>query len=148
MARASNLIRVWRGGPWLWLDLLIATLELARARRRLGRHSARTLLKVAHRQGRPDQLGAPGAARLADRVAYAVPRAAAYVPWRADCFIQALAAQSWLARRGVASEIWIGVRHDRAPGFEAHAWLTHEERTITGGHVKDFVPIAGPNTQL
>jgi len=144
----AALGRALSRGPRTWCDLLIAVLELARARRRLGRHSARALIELARRQCRPDRPAPSRAATLPDRVAYAIPGVAAHVPWRADCFIQALAAQSWLARSGVPSEISIGVRQDRAPGFEAHAWLVHDGRNITGGDVTGFTPIVEAATQL
>lgn len=147
MSRLSGTARALRLGPQIWPDLAVATLELARARWRLGRHSARALIELSRRQGRPDAPVPPGAEALADRVAFAIPRVAARLPWRADCYIQALAAQSWLARSGVPSEIWIGVRRDRAPGFEAHAWLLHDGRTVTGGDHSGFLPLVRPDTK-
>lgn len=147
MARARALLLALRSGPRVWPDLLIATVLLAQARRRLGRESTRALIELARRQGRSESPAPPGADALVDRVAFAIPRVAAHLPWRADCFIQALAAQSWLARAGVSSEIWIGVRKDRVPGFEAHAWLLQDGRTVTGGDVSGFVPLVTPDTK-
>jgi hypothetical protein len=135
-------------GAGLWLDVARATAELALARWRLGRRSARALIELAQRQGRPPRPAPPGAAGLAGRVAFVIPRVAARVPWRADCFVQALAAQSWLARSGVPSDLYIGVRRDRAPGLEAHAWLRHGDRIVTGGDVSGFVPLVAPDTPL
>lgn len=89
----------------------------------------------------------PEALALVERVAFAVPRAAARVPWRADCWVQAMAAQAWLAGEGVASHIYIGVRQDRG-GFEAHAWLRKDDRIVTGGEVEGFVPLVTPATPV
>ncbi|TNC46858.1 lasso peptide biosynthesis B2 protein [Rubellimicrobium rubrum] len=135
-------------GPRTWFDLGRAALELGRARWRLGRHSGRALMRMA-RQGNPTNPKAGLTdSTMVDRVAFAVPRVAGHVPWRADCFVQALAAQSWLARTGVPSDILIGVRQDRAPGFEAHAWLRHGDRIVTGGDVSGFVPLVTPDRDL
>lgn len=141
-------MRVLRLGPGAWSSLGVAALELARARLRLGRHTARALIELSRRQSHPDRPAPPDADAAVDRVAFAIPRMAAQVPWRADCFVQALAAQSWLARRGVPSDIWIGVRQDRPSGFEAHAWLRHGDRIVTGGDVSGYTPLVTPHTQM
>lgn len=148
MGSGAALLRVLRLGPRDWGALPVAAWELARARRRLGRHRAQALIELSRRQGRPSRPTPPGAGALVDRVAFAIPRVAARLPWRADCWVQALAAQAWLARHGVPSEIWIGVRQDRAPEFEAHAWLLQQGRTVTGGDLTGFVPLVTPLTDL
>lgn len=136
-----------RLGPVAWLDLSRAALELARARRRLGRHAAPELIRQGRRTPASPPLPPAQAEALLDRVAFAVPRAAGHVPWRADCWVQAMAAQAWLARAGVASDIFIGVRQDRGR-FEAHAWLRRGERIVTGGEVEGFAPLVTPDTPL
>lgn len=127
-----------------WLDVLRAVRHLATARMVHRRKGAADLLRLAQVRG-----GAPGRDEaLARRVAAAIPRAAARVPWRSDCFVQALAAQDWLARNGIGSELHIGVRTDAPQGFAAHAWLRHGEITVTGGDSSAYRPIAGPDTPL
>jgi hypothetical protein len=145
--RPADLGRALRLGPRVWSDLGRAALELARARWRLRRHSARDLLDLGRRQAAPSRPLPPNGAAILDRVAFAVPRVAARVPWRADCWVQALAAQSWLAQEGVPAEIWIGVRQDRG-GFEAHAWLRSGDRAVTGGDGEGFVPLVAPDRPL
>lgn len=127
--------------PGLWPCLILAVWELALARLALGRQSARDLLGRA--QDPLSGSGAPDPA-LPARVAWAIPRVAARVPWRADCLVQAMAARRWLARAGIATDLWIGTRKDRAPGFEAHAWLCHDGAVITGGDIGGFVPLVTP----
>ncbi len=138
LRRAVNAMRL---GPSGWRDIARASLELALANRRLGSRSARELL-------RPDApkspaVLAPGQARLVERVAYVIPRMGELVPWRADCLVQALAAQRWLERAGVASDICIGVR--RLDEFEAHAWLKVGDRVVTGGDISSYQPILTPS---
>lgn len=53
--------------------------------------------------------------------------------------IQAIAAQNWLAAKGLPSEIRIGVERPEATGFGAHAWLVHGEDVVTGGDVARYV---------
>ena len=79
--------------------------------------------------------------RLVERVAYVVPRVAARLPWRADCLIQARAAEHWLATAGIASELHFGVAKIKQPTFEAHAWLTVGDRIVTGGDISGYVPL-------
>lgn len=85
---------------------------------------------------------------LAQRIARAIPRAAGRVPWRSDCFVQALAAQYWLAQSGIGSELHIGVRTDVPGGFAAHAWLRHGDLTVTGGDFSAYQPVFSPKTPI
>jgi len=66
----------------------------------------------------------------AKRIPQAVRLAAAPVPG-ASCLTQALAAQILFARRGIASDLQIGV--ENAQGFKAHAWLEIEGEPLLGG---------------
>ena len=92
--------------PSIWLDLLRATFELALARYRLGAEHPKQLLLRARQFSQPSQTPAHATA-IAARVAFAIPRVAARLPWRADCFIQAMAAQRWLQRKGIPSALMI-----------------------------------------
>ena len=114
-------------------DLGRATIELAIARVRLGamQDGAAVSLKALSPEGEA----------LVERVAYAIPRVAARVPWRADCLVQAMAAQRWLASSGVDSTIHFGVPREKPPQFEAHAWLTAGHRLVTGGDISGYVPL-------
>ncbi|GAA4716673.1 hypothetical protein GCM10023325_11470 [Sphingomonas lutea] len=76
-----------------------------------------------------------------DRVGIAIARACYRVPWRADCLIQALAAQRWLRRHGIPSRVAIGIRESGANPFEAHAWLISGDTVVTGGDVRDYLPL-------
>jgi hypothetical protein len=134
--------------PAVWVDLLRALLELALARRRLGSHPAKALLLQARAFAQPTQATPSNAEQLAARVAFAIPRVAARLPWRSDCFIQAMAAQRWLQRQGIASSLSIGTRKDNDGTFQAHAWLTCGELSITGGDVSGYVPLVTENTPL
>lgn len=57
--------------------------------------------------------------------------------------VQAIAAQEWLARLGMASEIRIGVERPEDGPFAAHAWLVRKERIITGGDVARYSLLLG-----
>jgi hypothetical protein len=108
----------------------------------LARKATRELLAAGDvPDGLPPALTA-GQRNLVERVAYAIPRVGARVPWRSDCLVQALAARHWLAREGVASNLTIGVRNEG--GFAAHAWLKVGDEVVTGGPIADFAPLFGP----
>ena len=146
--------RVWRDTavifrlkPGGWLDLLRAAGELALARYRLSTSAPKDLLRQTPLQSLPDQPPHDPAA-LPARVAFAIPRVAARVPWRSDCFVQALAAQRWLQRKNIPSALMIGTRKDADGAFQAHAWLTCNDRIITGGDVSGYVPLVTPTTTL
>lgn len=80
---------------------------------------------------------------LADRIGFIVARLAKRLPWRSDCVVQAIAAQEWLARLGMASEIRIGVERPEDGPFAAHAWLVRKERIITGGDIARYSLLLG-----
>lgn len=108
------LIRAAALGAKAWLDLAHAAMELAIANRRLASRAARKLLLLAQDDARGDalQVLSDNQRRWVNRVAFATPRMGAHVPWRSDCFVQALAAQSWLRRKGIAAALYIGVRKE------------------------------------
>lgn len=76
-------------------------------------------------------------ADLARRTAWAVTRAAKWVPG-ATCLTQAFACQWLLARQGYASTIRIGVAEGGARAFRAHAWLVSGGRTVIGDAGRDL----------
>jgi hypothetical protein len=72
-------------------------------------------------------------ARLeAARVARLVSVAARHGVYRANCLRQALVAWWLLGRRGVATNLVIGVRKDEQ-GFAAHAWVELDGDIVLGG---------------
>jgi hypothetical protein len=69
---------------------------------------------------------------LAQDIGWAVTRAARYVPFRAVCLPQAIAAQAMLSRRGVPSVMHFGVVKKPGEALAAHAWLSAAEVEVTG----------------
>jgi len=118
-------------------DLIRAGVELGIARLRLGKFRSRDVFdEVARGQHWLNSTKL----MLVDRVAYLIPRVAARLPWRADCLVQALAAQRWLASHNIATSIQIGVPRDPRVQFEAHAWLIAGDRVVTGGDIDRYIP--------
>lgn len=76
------------------------------------------------------------------RVRYAIRRANGRVPG-AKCLADAFTAQVMLARRGVTSELKIGVKKE-GDALDAHAWLEREGRCIVGeGQLEEFTRLEG-----
>lgn len=126
--------------PHIWPDLLRAVSNLAWARRKLGSVAPSALLQ---RQAGLALAPAADQAELVKRVAIAIPRAASRVPWRSDCLVQALAAERWLAKKGVGTVLCIGARKDEQAQFHAHAWLKAGETIVTGGDIEPYAPLVG-----
>lgn len=127
--------------PVPWLDAGRALFELAFARLGHARLQVPRIHYWNHRSaatGRAPTAAQPADAATIDRVAYVVPRVAYYLPWRSDCLIQAMAAQRWLDRLGIATSIVIGVDKPENGEFAAHAWLQYGDRIVTGGEVSNF----------
>ena len=86
---------------------------------------------------RSDQL------EVVQEVGWAVTRAARYVPFRAVCLPQAIAAKAMLNRRDVPNVMHFGVAKRTDLPLEAHAWLDAGAVEVTGYPIRhDFVEVA------
>ncbi len=82
-------------------------------------------------------------AALAQEIGWAVTRSARYVPFKAVCLPQAMAARVMLKRRGVASVLHFGAARGEDKPLDAHAWLDAAGVEVTGYPVaKQFAEIA------
>ena len=131
--RKSKLRRFWQLEPADKVLLLRAVLWLAICRIWLG---------LVPFQCLADRLSAGKGVTQVDpallrRVCTAVTTAAANVPWRSDCFPQAIAASRLLHRYGYASTIHLGIDKVDGDGLSAHAWLSCGDAVVTGGMQTD-----------
>jgi len=80
--------------------------------------------------------GMPDEAHVAREVGWAVTRSARYVPFKAVCLPQAMAARVMLSRRGIASVMHFGAAKnttsDEHKPLDAHAWLDAAGVEVTG----------------
>jgi hypothetical protein len=70
--------------------------------------------------------------RVARAVGWAVRSSAPYMPFRAVCLQQAIAAQAMLRRRGIASVMHFGAGKSDDKPIDAHAWLDAAGVKVTG----------------
>lgn len=85
----------------------------------------------------------PEHAALAGEIGWAVTRAARYVPFKAVCLPQAMAARAMLSRRGVKSILHFGAARGKEKPLDAHAWLDAAGVEVTGYPVaNEFAEIA------
>lgn len=56
-------------------------------------------------------------------------------PWESKCLVQALTAQIILKMLKIPTTLYLGVAKNEGNRLEAHAWLRHGEKIITGGDV-------------
>lgn len=93
----------------------------------------------------------PGSRQAAERVSWAVSATSRWVPWRATCLMEAVAAKKLLERRGVSSTLYLGVASaDPETAFEAHAWLRCGTAIVTGDAERQrftAVTAFGPHTR-
>lgn len=123
-------------------DLLRATWELAVARWRLAASRPADLLQSSVQADAAP--AGPASGDQAKRVAFAIGAMGARVPWRSDCLVQALAGQRWLARLGIASDLFVGVKPPAAANLDAHAWLKVGDEVVIGGETAAYSPLVGP----
>ena len=124
--------------------LLVARLALIfvpfpQLARRLGSFVSPTDPRAAPAATEPDS----EVARLAQEISWAVTRAARYVPFKAVCLPQAMAARVMLKRRGVKSVMHFGAAKGALKPLDAHAWLDAAGVEVTGYPVaENFAEIA------
>ena len=70
--------------------------------------------------------------RIAEEIGWAVTRSARYVPFKAVCLPQAMAARVMLKRRGVKSVMHFGAAKGQDKPLDAHAWLDAAGVEVTG----------------
>jgi hypothetical protein len=125
---------------WLLLArLALIVVPFPKLARRLGRFVAPGDARALQAK----TAGADDAARLASEIGWAVTRSARYVPFKAVCLPQAMAARIMLKRRGVASVMHFGAARGQDQPIDAHAWLDAAGVEVTGYPVaKNFAEIA------
>jgi hypothetical protein len=121
---------------------VVAAWELTRASLELrlrSRTAAARLGPVSHGDSAPSASDPQlHEARLIGR---AITLVAHRLPWHPTCLRQALAAQRMLRRRGIGSELHLGVTGASEAG--AHAWVTVGGEPVVGGQgLERFVPLA------
>jgi len=119
--------------------LLEATFALLRARVRLlimpFREVAREIGTLASPHdlscSRPTEIGSADVVMIRN-VGWAVRTMASFVPFKAVCLQQAMAAHAMLQRRGIASVMHFGAMPGGFERLEAHAWLDAAGIKVTG----------------
>jgi hypothetical protein len=132
-----------------WVLLAVAVAELSIARFKLQSFTARSLLEeTAPTRTAPLAVNEDTSRQeaLVTRVSWAIQRTAPHLPWRSDCLVQALAAQRWLRRGQVGSQLSLGVRKGSSDVIEAHAWLRCGNIVVTGGASEDYVALMQTRT--
>lgn len=89
-------------------------------------------LEKTRRRSLPKTLVRSEAGPDVARMAWAVRRTARFVPM-ATCLTRALALQIMLSRKGLPTELFLGVGHSKAKEFIAHAWIERDSAILIGG---------------
>ncbi len=67
-----------------------------------------------------------------------VKKVSLYVPYRSQCFEQALVIKFMLNRRGISSTIYFGVANDDPHQLKAHAWVRSGNYIVSGNRGKEL----------
>jgi hypothetical protein len=109
----------------------------------LARHLGTFVPPTDPRALRVKTASADGQMLVAEDIGWAVTRAARYVPFRAVCLPQAMAARVMLRRRGIDSVMHFGAAKGTDKPLDAHAWLDAAGVEVTGYPVAaEFAEIA------
>lgn len=125
---------------WLLLArLALIVIPFPRLARHLGTFVTPTVARALQTKSKRSQ----DDTRRAEEVGWAVTRSARYVPFKAVCLPQAMAARVMLKRRGVASVLHFGAAKGQDKPLDAHAWLDAAGVEVTGYPVaNNFAEIA------
>ena len=96
----------------------------------LGRHAVETKL-----QSISSKVESP------HRVTCAVDAAERRVPWKTECLVRAIAAQSMPQRRRASGMIFLGLTQDDHDERKAHPWLRCRDETVAGRSGQDAFTI-------
>lgn len=116
--------------PDEWRLLMAAPLALpltALALRRWGLRRVQATLAVRRPRSRPEIVNESATAR---RIAWCVQVTAAYAPWPANCLQRSVVLWWFLLRRGIDSDLRIGVRRGDHGVLDFHAWIEHGGEVI------------------
>lgn len=132
--------------PWerrLLVGILLLLPTIGGALRVMGFNRTRALLeRCASSTPSPGATGGPpGAQETARRTARLVAIAASRGAYRATCLRQSLALWWLLKRRGINTQLRIGVRKEGG-ALQAHAWVEHEGVPLGQGPL-DHAPFPG-----
>jgi hypothetical protein len=111
--------------------------ELALARVRFATRTAEQILNQPNKGSSLDTADPKELDELR-AIGWAIGAVARRLPWRADCIIQAMAAERWLCRLGYKPTLVLGVQR-LGPTLRAHAVLQCEGLAVTGGTSQKFV---------
>jgi hypothetical protein len=72
---------------------------------------------------------------LARSIGWSIRIAAFYVPWPAQCLVQALAATTVARWHRLSTVLYLGVKRSEIGELQAHAWLCRGDNVICGGPI-------------
>ena len=109
-----------------WVSLATASLAIVRARLKLVRHTAKEILadledqslKESNRNNNQD------ADEWLIRTSWALRATAAILPFRTDCLVRAIAADSLLRQHALQPEFHLQAGKDSEGVFGAHIWVS------------------------
>ena len=66
------------------------------------------------------------------RISWAVQAVGSRLAWSNLCLVNAVAAKLMLRRRGISTQLFLGLAKDGEQNLEAHAWLSCGDLFVTG----------------
>jgi len=83
-----------------------------------------------------------------EKISWAVETAGRIVPNGQNCLVRAIAGREMLARRGVSSQIRLGIAKNSPDILKGHAWLECGDKIVTGeGEHRNYFAMPGPSAE-
>ncbi|OPH56689.1 stage V sporulation protein S [Paenibacillus ferrarius] len=77
------------------------------------------------------------------RIQDAIQLISQHTPWESKCLVKAIAASKMLAKRRIASTLYLGTARDESGKMIAHAWLRSGPYYITGAEGMEKFAVIG-----
>lgn len=77
------------------------------------------------------------------RIQDAIQLISQHTPWESKCLVKAIAASKMLAKRRIASTLYLGTARDESGQMIAHAWLRSGPYYITGAEGMEKFAVIG-----
>ena len=138
-------LRRFLGLPWRKQRALIeAGVMITTVRAGMAVLSFDTLRRYLSRLARTGSGSRPSADQAEiDTIVWSLQTAGRTLPPAGRCLIEALAGHVLLGRKGLATDLRIGVARDPDGTFKAHAWLERGDRIVLGelgSELKQYTP--------
>lgn len=120
-------------GKWIFIEVFVLSIYTTiLLQRDKGNVKVMSLLKQQPAKSNAGRSTDTRRQKTVQLASSAIQTVAHYTPWKNICYHQALQARFLLNRRGIPTQVYIGVKRNEQGEISGHAWTMCADRMITG----------------